>query len=165
MCKCCDRKIPQNTSTTFIFPPNGRRFVNGLSDSYDVKYYEQFKPYISELEFTHNMDRLLDGFNVMWPCDLCFYFGWICSVCTLGLSFLCPNICITDAHQSFLEDIRKFNENKFKSKHLFLSLQKRCCISWLQIDIIDQELNDHSLASEKEENKLIPSEIPDVDQA
>lgn len=156
MCKCCGSQIPKNTKTRFILKPNGRRFINGLSDSYEIKYFEELKPYIGEIEYKHYLERIIDGFSVMWPCNLCFYCGYVCSFCTLGLSFLFPNMCISDAYESFLVDIEELNEQKFKKLKLNLSLQRRCCISWLQIDILDKEDDDMNIGvCENPQAKLI----------
>lgn len=155
MSKCCDSKIPESTATRFIFRPNGRRFINGLSDSYEIIYYKELEPYIGQIEFRHYLERVIDGFNVMWPCDFCFYCGYTCALCTLGLSFLFPNCCISDAYESFIDDINEINDQKLHKLKLHLSIQRRCCTSWLQLDIIDND-NENGSNPGNNDEKLVP---------
>ena len=143
---CCDKNIPESTATKFIFKPNGRRFITGISDSYEVKYYEELKPYIEKKKFILTLRRLIEGFNIMWPCDFCFYCGYTCSICTLGLSFCCPNICISDALSSFLNDIDRVNKSLFNELKLNISLQRSCFTSWIEVRVIDgNDTNENNL--------------------
>ncbi len=57
----------------------------------------------------------------------------------LGLSFLFPNFCISEAKLKLLETINFVNENIFNKKNLNLSYHQKCSTSWLQIDILDKE--------------------------
>jgi hypothetical protein len=74
----------------------------------------------------------------------------------LGLSFLCPNFCISEAKIKLLETINHTNENIFYKHNLRLSYKQKCSTSWLQIDILDKEdklLNAAGNNSNKENNK------------
>lgn len=94
----------------------------------------------------------------MWPCDFCLNFGYVCCLCTLGFSFCFPNYCINEATKSFLQDIEIANNETFHKYNLHLSLQKKCCTSWLQIDICDEEKTENSILKNKNENIDISDE-------
>lgn len=168
MCKCCDSMIPKNSSTCLVFRPNGRRFINGLSDSYDIIYYDELQPYMSEAEFKHYIEKLIDDWNTLWPCNFCFYCSYVCSFFTLGLSFCIPNLCISDALESLLNDIENLNQNKLLQKNLKLSLQRRCCTSWLQIELLDkikeeenncQNEENYENKGTEDKNRLLPINV------
>lgn len=108
-----------------------------MSSSYEVIYFNEFKPYLSEIEYNHYMNRIVEGNDSMWPCDFSFSCGYLLSPCTLGLSLLLPNICIQQARKSLQSDIKEVNDIFFHPR-FHLSLQQQCCISWLQIDLIEE---------------------------
>ena len=139
------KRIPKSTSKRLILKPTSKTFINGMSSSYEITYFEELKPYINKLEYKRVMERLIEGNIIMWPCDFCFNFGYICCICTLGISFCFPRFCINEATKSFLEDIDTVNNETFHKYNLHLSLQKKFCTSWLQIDIIDDEKTENSI--------------------
>jgi len=140
-----NKKIPKSTSKKLILKPTSKTFINGISSSYEMTYFEELKPYINKLEYKRVMESLIEGNIIMWPCDFCFNFGYVCSICTLGISFCFPYFCIKQATKSFLEDIDNLNNETFHKYNLHLSLQKKFCTSWLQIDIIDDEKTENSI--------------------
>lgn len=135
----CKGKIPKSTNKSMVLRPNGRIFINGLSDSYEIIYFSQLEPYIKEIEYTHVLERIIEGNAAMWPCDYCFLFGYVCSLFTAGLSFCFPNFCISEALKSFQGDIKEANEECFNKHGLHVSLKRKCCASWIQIDILNTE--------------------------
>jgi hypothetical protein len=66
----------------------------------------------------------------------------------LGLSFLGPYVCISQAIQDFENGIEDVNKVHYNPRGIHLSLKRACCTSWLQIDII----NEISTEREKLEN-------------
>lgn len=56
---------------------------------------------MSELEFGEAIQRLNGVLQDYWPCNLCFYFGYLCCPCTLGLSFLGPRLCVSDVRAAY----------------------------------------------------------------
>lgn len=109
------------------------------------------------------MNRMIEGHDSMWPCDFCFCIGYLLSPCTLGLSFLLPNICLKEAKEAFLNDINDANKQYFHPQ-FHLSLQQRCCISWLQIDVINNEVKENINSNPNQVNndntlKLIDNQI------
>ena len=162
-----NKKIPKSTNKHLVLRPNAKTFVNGIASSYEIVYFEELKPYVREIEYTHHMTRIIEGLTIMWPCVYCLSVGYLCSLCTFGLSFCLPNICISEAVASFLQDIDEANKEFFNPNKLHLSLQRRCCTSWLQIDINDEE--EEKEEEEKEVDRktegLIPKEQREEDIA
>ena len=162
-----NKKIPKSTNKHLVLRPNAKTFVNGIASSYEIVYFEELKPYVREIEYTHHMTRIIEGLTIMWPCMYCLSVGYLCSLCTFGLSFCLPNICISEAVASFLQDIDEANKEFFNPNKLHLSLQRRCCTSWLQIDINDEE--EEKEEEEKEVDRktegLIPKEQREEDVA
>lgn len=160
-----NKKIPKSTNKHLVLRPNAKTFVNGIASSYEIVYFEELKPYVREIEYTHHMTRIIEGLTIMWPCMYCLSVGYLCSLCTFGLSFCLPNICISEAVASFLQDIDEANKEFFNPNKLHLSLQRRCCTSWLQIDINDEE--EEKEEEEKEVDRktegLIPKEQREED--
>ena len=145
---CCNKKIPKSTSKTFILKPISLKYINGIAPKYEVKYFPELEPYIKSKEFTKPLDSLISNLQMSWACPLCFCFGYTCSVCTLGLSFLGPYVCISQAIQDFENGIEDVNKVHYNPRGSHLSLKRACCTSWLQIDII----NEISTEREKLEN-------------
>jgi hypothetical protein len=154
----CNKKIPKSTPKTLILKPTSKTFINGMSPSYEIIYFEELKPYINRKEYDKVMERIIEGNIIMWPCDFCLNFGYVCCLCTLGFSFCFPNYCINEATKSFLQDIEIANNETFHKYNLHLSLQKKCCTSWLQIDICDEEKTENSILKNKNENIDISDE-------
>lgn len=93
------------------------------------------------------MERLNDDIVNMWPCCYCFSYGYFCCLCTvgifllkfIGLSFLLPCICISEAKSTLLDKIEILNDSIFHSKNLKLTFKSRCSTSWLEIEILKSE--------------------------
>lgn len=160
MCICCNKSIPKSTSTSFILRPNSCQFINGISDSYEIKYFPELQPYVDQVLFTKLLEKIIDNLSMMWSCPLCFCYGYSCAVCTLGLSFLGPYTCISQAVQEFQKDIDLVNKNYFHKRHIHLSLQRKCCTSWLQIDIMEgDEVAKTNENNNNEDNLLCKNQI------
>ena len=159
-----NRKIPKSTKKHLVLRPNAKTFVNGIASSYEIIYFEELKPYVREIEYTHHMTRIIEGLTIMWPCVYCLSVGYLCSICTFGLSFCLPNICISEAVASFLMDIDEANKEFFHPNKLHLSLQRRCCTSWLQIDINDEEEEEEEKEDiDRKTEGLLPKEQKEED--
>ena len=72
---------------------------------------------------------------MMWPCCYCFSFGFLFSICTLGISFCLPNMCISEAKESFLKSLDRLNEYVFERRSLHISYHQLYSTSWLEIKI------------------------------
>ena len=132
-----NKKIPNSSESELIFPPGSKTFVSGLASSYSFSYDSSFmSPYMKETQFNFLMNSLNDELFSYWPCSLCFYFGYACSPCTLGLSFLCPNSCISTAKEHFINKIEYYNSQHFEPKGLRLSYHQTCSTSWVKLSIL-----------------------------
>lgn len=134
---CCNKKIPENTDDIFIYRPISKTWINGLANTYEANYYPELDQFVDKLQVKNCINRINDDLYQFWPCPTCFAVGYCCVLCTLGLSFLCPYICISDAKKHLLENIERMNKNIFSPRGLELSYQQLCCTSFLQIKIVD----------------------------
>lgn len=133
-----NKNIPESTKDTFIFPPSGKTWINGMANCYEVKYFHELTPYISEIELTIILIRINDEIFSYWPCPMCFAIGYGCAICTVGLSFLCPFICIRDAKSHLLANIDKFNRSTLNQRSLNLEYKTICCTSYLELKITNR---------------------------
>lgn len=171
-----NKYIPKSTNSELIFPPVGKTFITGIAYSYQYFYDPTFlSPYMKETQFNYLMNSLNDELYSYWPCNLCFYFGYFCSPCTLGLSFLCPYNCIGAAKENFENKLEIYNKNHFNPKGLHLSYQQHCSTSWLQLSILNSlkksnaslsiNMNNIKIANNQDTNKSHFSELNDSSTA
>jgi hypothetical protein len=132
-------QIPKSSDKKIILRPTSKTFISGLASSYDTNFPEQLKGYISEREYSYMINRIVDELTMMWPCCFCFTYGYMMSLCTLGLSFLFPNCCIQEAKIKLLECINDMNKTVLNKRNLDMSYHQKCSTSWLQIEICDKE--------------------------
>ena len=133
-----NRKIPKSSHKQLIFKPVGKTFITGLAYSYEHYYDESFlSAFISETQFNYLMNSLNEELFSYWPCCACFYFGYIFCICTAGLSFLCPNFCISTAKENFLKKLDYYNSQHFHPKGLDLSYNQKCSTSWLKLTTLE----------------------------
>lgn len=137
MDSCFNKNIPETTHDTFILKPVSKTWINGLANTYDSTYFTELEPFIDKLTFRNCICKINDDLYTMWPCPTCFAFGYCCCLCTVGLSFLCPYTCISDAKKSLLDNVDRFNQNVFNPRGLELTFEKLTCTSFLQIRIVD----------------------------
>ena len=138
MDSCFNSKIPSNTHDTFIYTPNSKTWINGLANNYKYVHYQELDKYIDSTSLKRIIERINDDLYTFWPCPTCFCIGYSFSLCTLGLSFLCPYTCIRDARKKLDKNILLYNETLNKVG-LELSLKEIYCSSYLEIRIINQK--------------------------
>jgi len=129
--------VPSSTKSLIIIKPIGQTFINGLSSSYDETFPRELQPYIDENQYKKCIMDLNETLINYWPCFCARALGYFCCMCTMGLSFLMPNICISDAEESFTRQLEQYNHTLFKSKGLEVKLVKKCSTSWLEVNILD----------------------------
>ncbi len=136
---CFNKNIPTSTDTKFIFKPISKTWINGLANTYgSIEDHSILTNIIDKRTLNIILSRINDDLLTYWPCPTCFCFGYLCSICTLGLSFLCPYFCISEAATTMNKNISLLNDKYLTSKGLNLSYHKICCSSYLQIEIVDQ---------------------------
>ena len=134
-------QIPRNTDTTYIIRPAQKTFVTGICLKYSDAYFRDavaLKGRISFDEFTYMMGHLNDTLRAYWPCNCTIYFGYILAPFTLGLSFLLPNLCISDAKDALIRSIARQNRLKLTEKGLEMRYVQGYCTSWIEIRVIEK---------------------------
>lgn len=117
---------------------------------------------MSKRDYREMITKINDMLYTYFPCPLCWCFGYLCCIPTLGLSMCCPYICVNDAEDELKNLIRRYNRIKLNPKNLHLSLRKKCSTSWLQIDFVGPEPPKYQAPSAQgnaEYNKLLTNEV------
>lgn len=115
-------------------PSVGLRHYTGISSSYSLQYPNQLVGIISKEEYIDAIKRLNETIRDYWPCGLCYFFGYGCSICTFGLSILIPNYCATysEIHAiSFLKNLSY--KAKYYDRKISFTLIKNFCSSYVEI--------------------------------
>ena len=143
MCFDCifNKQIPETNAAFVVAGPASKTWVNGLAQTYSEEYdSEKLSPHISRQEYVQCMERINDLLINYFPCPLSWYCGYLCCLFTLGLSLLCPYICISDAEEQLEMLVRSINNKKLKSKNMKLVFRKKCGTSWLEWHLPGVEL-------------------------
>ena len=107
-------QIPKSTDKVVVVRPASKTWVNGLAQTYSEVYDERLSDHIEQREYEQIMERINDMLINYFPCPLSWYCGYLCCIFTLGLSLLCPYICIHDAEEQVEQLIRRVNAKKLK---------------------------------------------------
>ena len=85
--------------------------MNGLAGRFEEHTYNSKKlsKYLTEKEYDLIIEKVNDTLFEFWPCTPCFCIGYLLCPCTLGLSFLAPNICISEAKEEVELQIQIIN--------------------------------------------------------
>lgn len=86
-----------STLTSVRSGPTGKLFVNGISNSYDERYSSELEHVLTREEHSEIVRRLNSTLATYWPCSPVYFTGYIMIPCTLGLSLLCPMMCVSEA--------------------------------------------------------------------
>ena len=91
-------QIPRSTPGSFIIRPQGKTFITGISSSYHDDHYDKqiLGNYLSEAEYKELLKTINLTMHTYWPCSCTIWFGYLLAPFTLGLSFLLPNLCISE---------------------------------------------------------------------
>ena len=130
-----NRYVPPSTDSLIIIKPIGQTFINGLSSSYDETFPPALQPYIDESMYRKCIIDLNETLINYWPCFCARAMGYFCCLCTMGLSFLMPNICISDAEETYTKQLEQYNNSLFNPRGLDVKLRKKCSTSWLEVKI------------------------------
>ena len=90
--------------------PIGACCLCGLYSAYNPEYPTQLSRHITEDEYDLLFEEINDRLSQYWPCCCCFTFGYICTICTCGLSLVCPNLCVTEAKKQLLRMLQTANK-------------------------------------------------------
>ena len=134
-----NKGIPESLNNKeIIFKPKNKTFINGISSSYLFIYNDVIGKYMKESQFNFLTNSLNEELSQNWPSNLCLFFGYAFSPCTLGISFICPYTRINQGKLYFLEKLDYYNIQYFNPKNLHLSYHQNCCTSWVKLEIISE---------------------------
>src|SRR6476661_5020108 len=108
----CNLKIPKSGEHTYIIRPSTKTWINGIPLGYE-DYYDAslLKNYLTEKEFSSIMEQINDSIYEYAPCSYCFWYGYVCCFCTLGLSFVVPFLCMKDVTFNLRKTVTHINEH------------------------------------------------------
>lgn len=131
---------------TVQIPAVGFRHFTGISSRYSNEYPAKLTHVVSSSEFVDVMDRLNETIADYWPCTTCYYFGYCCCPCTLGLSVFIPNYCASYSElyaTAFLRNISL--KARYFDRKISFTLVKSFCSSHIEIkfpaSLLDEERN------------------------
>jgi hypothetical protein len=124
----------------FVRVPNtGLRQICGISSSYSLEYPSQLIGVIDADEYVDIIKRLNHTIRDFWPCNVVYFFGYGCSLCSCGISLLFPHYCISYSEQKANEMLRHVSlKSKFYDRNITFSMRKGICSSYVEIKIPSQ---------------------------
>lgn len=130
--------LPQNPEdsawVTVRVPCTGLRHFSGISSKYSNQYPSKLANVITKTEFVDIIDRLNDTIADYWPCNICYYFGYACCLCSFGLSVCIPNYCATYSElyaTAFLRNVSL--KARYFDKRISFTLVKGFCNSYVEV--------------------------------
>ena len=104
------------------------------------------------------MKRLNSTLISLWPCDPIWNTSFICCPCTLGLSLLCPHICVSEAEKSGTRLLEQLSlKAKYYDRNISFSLEKRFLTSFVLITF-PVKLTEKDLVHNLEITNMVVSE-------
>jgi hypothetical protein len=117
--------------------PRGLRAASGISSSYDDKFPTELEAIgMRQKRFEDDILSINHALADYWPCPTCFIGGYVCVPCTLGLSLLCPNICVSGA-ESYVKHFIRDQVNyrlEYQERHVTWSLHRSCGGGYIMIE-------------------------------
>ena len=113
-------QIPRSTENKLIISPLGKTFITGISSVYREDQYDEtiLAKHMSEKEFKLLMQDVNRTLKTYWPCSFCIWIGYLLSPLSFGLSFMLPNLCISEAKLGLIAAIERQNRIKLHSRGL-----------------------------------------------
>ena len=141
--------------------PTGKMFVNGISSSYDEKYHPELASVLSREEHAEILKRLNTTLATYWPCSSVYFCGCIFVPCTMGLSLLCPMMCVSEAEihaKRLLENLSL--KAKYFDRNMSFRLEKGCLTSSF---VISFPLSDEQSEYVSEDSRLLSGRRGDIE--
>uniref|UniRef100_K3WZX0 Golgin subfamily A member 7/ERF4 domain-containing protein n=1 Tax=Globisporangium ultimum (strain ATCC 200006 / CBS 805.95 / DAOM BR144) TaxID=431595 RepID=K3WZX0_GLOUD len=114
------------------------RFVTGIASAYDDEFPVELSILIKREEFETAINQINNTLKDYWPCTFCICCGYFCCPCTLGVSLLCPNLCIKDAEQYVRALIGRLNKRLcFARAGVEWRLVRSCGRSWVCLRLLE----------------------------
>ena len=129
--------IPKSSRDCFIIEPYSKTFITGIAKTYNSDYNSNIlDQYISESEYNLMLERFNNSLVRLWPCDLIIAISYLLSPLTCCLSFLIPNLCISDAEEALKLQIDYYNAYRLKERGLHVKLIKKYSTSWMELRVV-----------------------------
>ncbi len=129
----------------------GLRAASGISSHYDDTFPPELEGVVPPQRFEWDILQVNHALADYWPCPTCYVGGIVCCPCTLGLSLLCPNICVSGA-ESYCRDVMR-NQINHKmenlAQHVEWTLHRSCSGGYIRIefDVPEPDGEDHGKLS------------------
>lgn len=108
----------------------GKMFVNGISSSYEEIYDRKLSVILSREEHSEIVKRLNNTLTSYWPCTTVYFTACILVPCTLGLSLLCPMMCVSEAETHAVRMLDNLSlKSKYFDQNVTFKLEKGCMTS------------------------------------
>ena len=112
--------------------PTGKCCICGLYNAYDPEYPTELSKYIDETEYSILFEEINDRLTQYWPCCCCFVFGYLFTLCSCGLSLLCPNLCVAQAEEQ-LNNILTAANIQYNPRGLYFRYSRYKCATTSKI--------------------------------
>ena len=119
----------------------GLRAASGISSNYDATFPIELEGIVRQKRFEADIQSINHTLADYWPCPTCFIGGYLCVPCTLGLSLLCPNICVSGAEKyvkHFISDQVNYRL-EYQDRHVIWSLHRSCSGGYIMIEYDTQK--------------------------
>jgi hypothetical protein len=134
-------KAPVNTFVdldpewvTVHVPSIGQAQCYGIASSYSTEFPPRLKGVVEVEDFIDIMTRLNNTILNYWPCNLCYFCGYGCSLFTCGLSILLPHYCMSYSEEYAVEMLKHVSlKSKYYDRKIFFTIQKSYCQSFVEI--------------------------------
>ena len=128
-------KSSGNGRRSIKLSPIGQRAINGVYSSYDSNFPPELEGIVPKVLYEKDMERFNHRLTDYWPCPFCFGFGYFCCLCTLGMSFYCPSVCVASAEKFAVEyfDQQANHRREYYDSQLKFRLVRQCCTSWVEV--------------------------------
>ena len=138
--------------------PIGQTALNGLSSSYDPSFPAELEGLVPKHIFERDMERFNHRLTDYWPCPCCFGFGYACLVCTLGLSWYFPSMCVSSAEKFAAQyfDEQANSRTEYYDIKLNFKLKKKCCSSWVEVSFVPPGSTKVDLFYDRGNSKMDP---------
>lgn len=154
-------KLFSKSFTRVFSAATGKMFVNGISSSYEEAYSLELQSVLSREEHMDIVNRLNITLSTYWPCGFVYFTGCILAPCTLGLSLLCPMMCVSEAeiHATRLLDNLSLKA-RYYDRNVSFKLEKGCMTSRFVISFPSEE--DCSLSRENYADEELGKNSPRI---
>lgn len=115
-------------------PATGLIHYTGISSSYSTLFPPSLEGLFTEKEYDAIIEKVNETVSDYWPCDTCYFFGYGCSIFSLGLSILIPHLCASQAEMHLVEVLESYSLTaKYYDRKISFALKKSWFRSYIEI--------------------------------